>query len=59
MKIYNFSQLQQLFPFGRTKLYSLLRAGILPVVKIGKNYVTSPQCISEWLKNNAGRELKY
>lgn len=34
-------ELLMLFPFGKTKLLQLLHAGVLPVVKIGRDYMTS------------------
>ena len=55
--IYSYEELKEIFPFGKTKLGELCRSGILPVVKIGRTYISSPELIEEWFKENAGREL--
>ena len=34
------NDLLELFPFGRSKLNALLRAGVLPVTKVGRDYIT-------------------
>ena len=41
MQVYSKADLLEIFPFGRTKLQQLLTAGVLPVVKVGKAYLTS------------------
>ena len=33
------NDLLELFPFGRSKLNALLRAGVLPVTKVGRDYI--------------------
>lgn len=58
-KIYTLKDLEQIFPFGRSKLLKLCRAGVLPVVKVGKDYISSPAMIDRWLKENEGKELSY
>lgn len=35
------NDLLELFPFGRSKLNALLRAGVLPVTKVGRDYITT------------------
>lgn len=59
MKILNQKDLYELLPFKKTKFNELLQAGLLPVVKIGRDYITSEEQIIEWLKENERKELKY
>lgn len=59
IKIYSKSDLLTIFPFKKTKLQQMLSAGILPVVKIGRSYLTSDKLIETWLEENVGRELFY
>lgn len=56
-EIYDFSDLLTIFPFGRTKLRQLLQAGVLPVVKIGRHYVTDEEAIRRWILENCGKEI--
>lgn len=58
-KLYTKADLLQIFPFGRTKLQQLLNAGVLPVVKIGKTYMSSPGMLERWLEENVGKEIFY
>ncbi len=58
-EIYDFSDLLNILPFGETKLRQLLRAGVLPVVKVGRQYITSSDAINRWLLENSGKEILY
>ena len=55
--IYTLDDLQRIFPFGRTKLLKLCREGILPVVKVGKTYISNKALVNRWLLDNEGRIL--
>ena len=57
--LYSFSDLLTIFRFGKTKLRQLLLAGVLPVVKVGRQYVTSDEAIQRWVLENAGKEILY
>ena len=59
LKIFSKSDLLQIFPFGRTKLQQLLNAGVLPVVKIGKTYLTTDEMVLRWLMENVGKEILF
>ena len=59
IRVYTKSDLLEIFPFGRTKLQQLLTAGVLPVVKVGKSYLTSEAQIQRWLLENTGKEISY
>ena len=56
-QILSYDELKEIFPFGRTKLGELCRAGVLPVIKIGRTYISTPELINEWAVKNVGREL--
>ena len=58
-KIYSKEDLLNIFPFGKTKLHSLLQAGLLPVIKIGRDYLTNENLIDSWFQDNLGKELYY
>ena len=51
--------LLEMLPFGKTKLNELLIQGVLPVVKVGKDYITSDVQMLEWLKENEGKTIEY
>lgn len=57
--IYSKTDLLDIFPFKRTKLQQLLNAGVLPVVKVGRSYLSSDEMIQRWLMENVGREIYY
>lgn len=47
----------ELLPFGKTKIKELLKLNILPVVKIGKDYITTEKILEDWIKENIGNEF--
>ena len=49
------NDLLELFPFGRSKLNALLRAGVLPVTKVGRDYITTRAELDRWFAANRGR----
>lgn len=49
----------ELFPFGKTKLKCLLDAGVLPVVKVGRDYLTNERELDRWFEANKGKEIFY
>lgn len=51
--------LMQILPFCKSKILRLARLNLLPVVKVGKDYITSPKLIEEWLEENVGSEIVY
>ncbi len=58
-KILNQKDLLEILPFGKTKLNELLISGVLPVVKVGRSYITTEEKLSEWINNNIGKEIQY
>ena len=51
--------LLKLFPFGKTKLNQLLQAGVLPVVKVGRTYITNQKELDDWFRKYKGKEIQY
>jgi hypothetical protein len=58
-KILNQSDLYEILPFGKTKINQLIKSGELPLVKIGKDYITTFSIMEEWIKNHIGEEIYY
>ncbi len=59
MKVLTQKDLLEILPFGRTKLNELLMSNVLPVTKIGRDYITTEERLNEWIQENIGREIKY
>ena len=57
-KIYTSNDLCKVFGVSKNTMNKWLRSGILPVVKIGRVYRTSNKLINEWMKRNAGKQIK-
>lgn len=55
--VYDLKDLEVIFPFGKSKLLKLCKSGVLPVVKVGKEYISSPSLIERWFKDNEGKEI--
>lgn len=49
----------QIFPIGKTTLQKLLNARALPVVKIGRKYITTQKELEAWFAKYKGKEIKY
>lgn len=58
-KVLTQNDLLELLPFGKTKLNQLLQAGVLPVIKIGRDYVTNTAELDRWFFANKGKEIFY
>lgn len=59
VKIYTLADLEKIFPFGKSKLLALCKEGLLPVVKVGRDYISSPELISRWMLEHDGKEILY
>lgn len=58
-KILNQKDLYEILPFGKTKVHQLIKSEQLPLVKIGKDYITTFNILEEWIKNHLGEEIYY
>jgi hypothetical protein len=47
------------FGFGKTKMNELFQSGVLPVVKVGRDYITTKKAVEDWVKDNIGKEIFY
>lgn len=57
--VYTLNDLLEIFPFGKSKLLKLCKMGVVPVVKVGKDYISNPALIDRWFKENEGKEILY
>lgn len=53
------TDLYEIIPFGKTKINQLIKAGELPLVKIGNDYITTFNILEEWIRNHIGEEIYY
>ena len=58
-KILKQTDLYEILPFKRTKIQQLIKSGELPLVKIGKDYITTYKLIEEWIAKHIGEEIYY
>ena len=58
-KILSQQDLVKVLPFEKTKLQKLITANALPVVRVGRDVLTTFSMIEEWLRENVGREIYY
>ena len=58
-KILSQQDLYDVLPFGKTKVLQLIKTGELPLVKVGKDYITTFNLLEEWIKNHIGEEIYY
>lgn len=57
MKILKQTDLYELLPFKKTKIQELIRSGQLPLVKIGKDYITTEEKMHQWIDDHIGQEI--
>ena len=58
-KILTQEDLLDIFPFGKSKLNQLLRSGVLPVVKVGRDYLINEKQLDRRFEKNKGKEVFY
>lgn len=58
-KILKQADLYEILPFQKTKIQQLIRSGELPVVKVGKDYITTYPLIEKWIAENIGNEIYF
>lgn len=52
-------EMLKILPFGKTTLQRLLNARVLPVVKVGRKYLTTRKELEAWFAKYKGKEIKY
>lgn len=58
-KVLKQSDLYDILPFQKTKIQKLIKSGQLPLVKVGKDYITTYKILEEWISNHIGEEIFY
>ena len=58
-EILGLEDLYEILPFGEQKIRKLIAAQELPVLKIGRDYITTKRKLYEWIEENIGMELYY
>lgn len=58
-KVLNQKDLYEILPFGKTKVKQLINSGQLPLIKIGKDYITTFNILEDWLRDHLGEEIYY
>lgn len=55
--VYTLPDIMRIFQFGRTKTLRLCKEGALPVVKVGKSYISNQALIDRWMLEHEGCEI--
>lgn len=58
-QILGLEDLYEMLPFGEQKIRKLIAAKELPVLKVGRDYITTKKKLVEWIELNLGQELYY
>ena len=58
-KILSQKDLYDVLPFGKTKIQQLIASKQLPLLKIGKDYVTTYNILEDWIREHIGDEIYY
>ena len=53
------TDLYEILPFQKSKIQQLIKSNELPLVKIGKDYITTFRLLEEWIENHIGEEIFY
>lgn len=53
------ADLYTILPFGKTKIQQLIKSGQLPLMKIGKDYITTFNLLEKWIGEHLGEEIYY
>lgn len=53
------ADLYTILPFGKTKIQQLIKSGQLPLMKIGKDYITTFNILEKWISEHLGEEIYY
>ena len=51
-KILSQKDLYDVLPFGKTKIQQLIASNQLPLLKIGKDYVTTYNILEDWIREH-------
>ena len=51
-KILSQKDLYEVLPFGKTKIQQLINSNQLPLLKIGKDYITTYNILEDWIREH-------
>jgi len=54
-KMLTVEEVQEYIPFGRDKVYALMRSDSFPAMRIGRQYVVSKKNLLAWIDRNSGK----
>lgn len=57
--IIGLKEIYNILPFANKKILKLIHSGELPVVKVGRTYITTKNKLIKWIDENIGQELYY
>ena len=58
-KILSQKDLYEVLPFGKTKIQQLINSNQLPLLQIGKVYITTYNILEDWIREHIGDEIYY
>lgn len=58
-RILSLNDLYDVLPFGKTKILKLIAANELPVMKVGKDYITTYNILEKWVEEHIGDEIYF
>ena len=58
-KILSQKDLYEVLPFGKTKIQQLISSNQLPLLKIGKDYITTYNILEDWIREHIQDESYY
>ena len=58
-KILSQKDLYDILPFGKTKIQQLISSNQLPLLKIGKDYITTYSILEDWIREHICEEIYY
>lgn len=58
-KILKQTDLYEILPFQKTKIQQLIKSGELPLVKVGKDYITTYRILEDWIYKHLKEEIFY
>ena len=58
-QVLNQEDLYEILPFGKTKINQLIKSGELPLVKVGRDYITTFNILEDWIRSHIGEEIYY
>ena len=58
-KILSKKNLYDILHYGKTKIQQLISSNQLPLLKIGKDYITTYNILEDWIREHIGEEIYY